>query len=74
MDSLGNVYVAGTYSDNVFRITPGGTITEIMDSTGDGIGNELNFPSGIAIDSEDNIYITSLSGSNVFQISDGGVI
>jgi hypothetical protein len=34
VDSSGNVYVAAN-SDNVFKITPGGAITEIIDATGD---------------------------------------
>ena len=31
VDVLGNVYVAGLFSDNAFRITSGGVITEILD-------------------------------------------
>ena len=36
MDSAGNVYVAGFVSKNVFKITPAGVITQIIDATGDG--------------------------------------
>ena len=39
MDVSGNVFVAGSLSDNVFEITPGGFITKIIDETGDGSGN-----------------------------------
>ncbi len=42
MDSSGNVYVTGGYSHNAFKITPGGTITEIIDATGDAGGKNLN--------------------------------
>ena len=68
VDSDGNVYVAGSFSDNVFQITPGGTITEIIDATGDGAGNALSFPRGVAVDSDGNVYVTGRSTDNVFQI------
>ena len=48
LDSERNVYVAGLGSDNVFRITPGGTITQIIDAAGDPQGNGLNFPGALA--------------------------
>jgi hypothetical protein len=67
-DSAGNVYVAGAYSDNVFKITPGGTITPIIDSTGDGT-NRLNYPSAVAFDSADNVYVAGADSNNVFKIA-----
>jgi hypothetical protein len=36
VDGSGNVYVAGAVSDNAFKITPGGVITQIIDTSGDG--------------------------------------
>ena len=50
VDSSGNVYVPGSVSDNAFKITPDGIITEIIDSAGDGT-NGLDIPSSIAVDS-----------------------
>ena len=47
-DGAGNVYVTGLISDNAFKITPDGLITEIIDATGDGIIN-LDYPVGIAV-------------------------
>ena len=35
VDNTGNAYVTGDYSDNAFKITPSGVITEIIDSTDD---------------------------------------
>ena len=34
VDDAGNAYVTGTFSDNAFQITPGGTIAEIIDASG----------------------------------------
>ncbi|MEZ5215136.1 MAG: SBBP repeat-containing protein [Ilumatobacteraceae bacterium] len=46
VDSSGNVYVAGQGSNNVFRVSPGGGVTEIIDSTGDGAGTRCPTPMG----------------------------
>ena len=51
MDSAGKVSVTGANADNAFKSTPGGTITEIIDSTGDGNGLNRPGPEGIAVDS-----------------------
>jgi len=59
---------------NAFKITPGGVITEIIDSTGDGGGNPLTAPRGIAVDGTGNVYVTGLSSDNAFKITPGGVI
>jgi len=67
-------FVTGLFSDNVFKITPGGTITEIIDSTGDGVGNTFNAPSGVATDSSGNVFVTGAASDNVFKITPGGTI
>ena len=74
VDSNDNVYVTGYYSDNAFKITPGGTITEIIDATGDGGGNTLDDPLGVAADSGGNIYVTGRYSDNAFKITPGGTI
>jgi len=74
-DSLGNVFVTGQVSNNVFRITPTGTITQIIDSTGDGGGNTLSAPIDVATDSSGNVFVAAGGFSqSVFKIefdSDG---
>ena len=49
-------------------------ITEIIDSTGDGAGNTLNQPFGVAVDGSGNVYVAGFSSSNAFKITPGGVI
>jgi hypothetical protein len=68
VDSSGNVYVTGEDSDNAFQITPGGTITQIIDQTGDGLGNTLDQPKGVAVDSNGNVYVAGSGSDNVFRI------
>ncbi len=74
VDSGGNVYVAGYYSDNAFKIATDGTITEIIDAAGDGLGNTLGYPSSLAVDSEGNVYVAGGSDDNVFKIATDGTI
>jgi trimeric autotransporter adhesin len=71
LDAAGNLYIADTYNNRIRKVTPGnppnsfGTISTIA---GTGIagffGNgkpaltaQLNFPSGVAVDSLNNLYI-----------------
>ena len=77
VDSNGNVYVTGQFSDNVFRIaTPGTcstggtpcTITEIIDATGDGSGNTVDTPLAVITDTAGNVYVGG-SSNNVFRIT-----
>ena len=77
MDSSGNVYVTGHDSDNAFKIANPGTcsttgtpctITEIIDATGDGGRNLLDFPAGVAVDSGGNVYVTGWHRDNAFKI------
>jgi len=73
-DDGGNLYVAGESSDNVFRITPGGAITEIIDATGDGSGNVLDGPVAVATDASGNVYVTGSQSDNAFRIASGGAV
>jgi hypothetical protein len=62
-----NAYVAGVVSHNVFRIAPDGTITEIIDATGDGQGNTLMYPEGLAA-GRGQVYVAGWGSHNVFRI------
>jgi len=64
VDSAGNIYTANYGSNNVSKITPGGTST-ILAATGTG-------PYGITVDSAGNIYTANYGSSNVSKITPGG--
>ena len=74
VDGLANVYVTGSVSNNAFRISPAGVISEIIDATGDGAGNGLDQPRGITVDGSDNVYITGRISDNAFKVDSGGVV
>ncbi|MFQ5424130.1 MAG: hypothetical protein ACE5F9_09130 [Phycisphaerae bacterium] len=48
---------------------PAQTITEIIDATGDGAGNGLGQPFGVAVDAAGNTYVTGASSHNAFKIT-----
>ena len=72
VDDSGNVYV--TWVTNAVKITPNGVITEIINSTGDGMGNTLGIPFSIAVDDLGNAYVTGLQSDNAFKITPNGII
>jgi len=73
-DSSGNVFVAGDATDNAFKITPGGTITQIISLVGDGLGNTLLTPSAVATDLSGNVFVVGAISNNAFKITPGGTI
>ena len=72
VDSNDNVFVTGNDSDNVFKVTPGGVVSVILDATGDGQGNPLDNPTGIATDPAGNVYVNGYFSSNVFRVTPAG--
>lgn len=76
-DSLGNVYVVGQFSDNVWRITnPSGcgtsgspcVIHEIIGPSGDGV-NPLDNPTAVVVDAAENVYVVGGTSDNLFRIA-----
>jgi hypothetical protein len=65
IDSAGNVYTANEASNNVSKITPGGS-SSILGTTG-------SSPYAITIDSAGNIYTANRQSNNVSKITPAGV-
>ena len=74
VDAVGNAYVGGYFSDNVFKIEPDGDISEIIDDTGDGAGNPLGTVDDVAVDGAGNLFVAGESSDNVFKITPNGDI
>jgi hypothetical protein len=67
----GTVFVSGDTSDNVFRVSPTGTVTTMLTASGDGAGNTLDAPSALALDSAGNLFVAGISSNNVFKVTPG---
>ena len=73
VDAARNIYVGGVGTDNAFKITPAGGITEIIDATGDGMGNLLDEVQGLAAEADGDVYVTGEDTNNAFRITAAGV-
>lgn len=69
-DAAGNVYAPSAGTQRVFKITPGGAMTVILDATGDGT-HVLSTPGGIAADAVGNVWVTGGDTYNVFKVPAG---
>ena len=73
LDSSDNMFVIGI-TDNVYKISPTASISEIITGTGDGDGNSLIAPFSLGIDTANNVYVAGLGSNNVFRIAPNGNI
>ena len=83
LDSAGNVYVSDTGHARIAKISPQGTIANVV---GDGIAGNywgdggkatdaaLDVPLGVAVDASGNLYIADTRNSRVRKVTPGGVI
>jgi hypothetical protein len=63
----------GISSLNAFKITSGGTITKILDASGDGAGHSAAAPTAVAVHGTD-VYVVDNITRVVFKITAGGTI
>ncbi len=73
VDSFGHTFVVGSFSNNVFRVDPDGSIHEILDATGDGQGGVLDRPTFMEVDrATGTVYVSETTG--IFRVSLDGTI
>lgn len=70
--SDGAVFVSGANSDNVFRITQGGVVTQVLDATGAGPGQGLLSPRGLSVATDGSLFVTGYASNNVLRVPPGG--
>jgi uncharacterized protein (TIGR03437 family) len=78
VDSAGNLYIADTANNRIRKVSNGVITTVAGNGTlgfsgdnGPATSAELNFPSGIAVDSAGNLYIPEPYNSRIRKVSNG---
>ncbi|MBO9541147.1 IPT/TIG domain-containing protein [bacterium] len=76
-DSLGNLYVASSNHNAVYKVTPGGVIsvlagTRVGGLSGDGgqaASAQVSGPQGLAVDAADNLYIADFQNRRIRMVA-----
>ncbi len=70
----GSLYVACRDGDNVLKRAPDGTVTELIDATGDGAGAVLDHPYDVALGADGSVYVCGWLSHNAFRVAPDGTI
>ncbi len=71
-DSSDNLYFSDLLGDRVFRLTPGGVVTEIIGPAGDGLGHPMLNCQQLRVDSKDRVYAVDYISNTVFRVTPSG--
>jgi hypothetical protein len=82
IDKAGNVYIADDHNFRIRKVSPGGVISTFAGNgtagfSGDGgqaSAAELNYPTGVAIDTAGNLYIADENNNRIRKVNASGVI
>ena len=82
VDSVGNIFIADTNNARIRKVSPNGIITTVAGNgtqgyAGDGgqaTTAQLQYPTGIAIDSAGNLYVADLGNNRVRKIASNEII
>jgi len=82
VDPNGNLYIADSNSNRIRKVTPAGDISTFAGNGNDGFSGdggpatsaEINFPEGVAVDSQGNLYIADSNNLRVRKVTPDGTI
>ena len=80
VDSADNVYVADSFNQRIYKITPD-EVVNILAGNGrqgfkDGVSTEVQFryPSGVTVDTENNVYVADTGNNRIRKITPDGMV
>ena len=71
VDGSGNVYVADSRQDTVWKLAADGILLARLGRPGSGDG-QLSYPYGVAVDSSGNVYVSDTGNDRVQKFTAGG--
>jgi len=80
IDGGGNLYIADNGNDSIRKLAPGGTVTNLAGTSGngfaDGSGTAARFfvPSGVAVDASGNVYVADELNDTIRKITPAGAV
>jgi hypothetical protein len=81
LDSSGNLYIADVGNNQVYEVTPSGTLSVVtgngtagVPTAGPAVNSEINGPGGLATDSAGDLYIAEYHGNRVDKINSSGIL
>ena len=82
LDTKGNLFIADFFNGRVRRVDGAGTITTVIGNgqynySGDQLpaqASQINYPRGVAVDSNGGVYIADTESSRIRMVSPNGVI
>ena len=81
VDSAGNLYIADTENNRIRKVSNGVITTVAGNGTygfsgdnGPATNAQLNYPSGVALDSAGNLYIADAANDRIRKVSNGAIV
>ncbi len=81
VDSLGNLFIADTYSHRIRKVTGTNLTTIVGNGTGDFAGDggtanfaHVNLPTGVAVDGSGNLFIADFGNNRIRRVGTDGFI
>jgi len=82
LDAAGNLYIADSQNARIRKVSSSGAISTVAGNGTPGYGGDgaaatsaqLNFPTGVTVDSAGNLFIADFSNNRIRMVSPGGAI
>ncbi|MEE8573877.1 MAG: SBBP repeat-containing protein [Thermodesulfobacteriota bacterium] len=79
IDGVGNLYVTSDFEDKLYKVTPSGVVTTLLNNsvyvtnTGQYAPPSLRDPQGVAVDSAGNVYVADTGNRRILKLWAGDI-